>query len=292
MEDIHWEAMGKAFRSLPFGKQRWLTKHATGQCGVGHMAFRRKHQDHSDCPRCQEPDETTHHVIQCNDARADVCWNLQLQHLTAWIQEQDTLPAISQLILSRLNDWRNNRPFTQHQCTPALQAALDKQDQIGWWNFLLGRVAIDFATLQTQHYQEQGRRRTGRTWLSALIKQLWDVSFTMWEHRNHILHGDMTPRKLQQFRILQTQAQEQFHIGTGTLLPEDHHWLQDKESVLALDLPSLQLWYKSITLARESFEAQTFATRQRLANSRAFMRNWLHQQPQPPHLLQPQPPQV
>jgi hypothetical protein len=137
-----------------------------------------------------------------------------------------------------------------------------------------------------------GRRRTGRTWLSALIKQLWDISFTMCEHRNHILHGDMTPRKLQQLRHLQLQVHEQFNTGTCGLLLEDHHWLQDRESVLALDLANLQLWYKSVTLARESYDANVFSTRQRLANSRAFLSNWLHQRPQPPHLVPPQPPQV
>ena len=68
LQEIHWEAHGKAFRGIPFGRQRWLSKHCTGQCAVGRMAFRRKHQDHSACPRCQQMDETTKHVVQCNDA--------------------------------------------------------------------------------------------------------------------------------------------------------------------------------------------------------------------------------
>ena len=34
---INWTITGKAYRSLPFGKQRWLSKHATGFCAVGRM---------------------------------------------------------------------------------------------------------------------------------------------------------------------------------------------------------------------------------------------------------------
>ena len=291
LSSIHWVAHGKAIRGLPFGKQRWLSKHALGQCAVGHMALQRKWQDHSECPLCQQPDETTHHVIQCTDARADVCWNLQLQQLNQWLQERSTVPEISQVIISRLNAWRKNQPLLPLQVSPAVQAALDKQDQVGWWNFLMGRVITNFAEIQTQHFQALGWRRTGRTWLSALIRQLWDISFTMWEHRNQVLHGDMTPRKLQLLRHLQQQAQEQFDEGTNGLLPEDHHWLQDREAVLALDLMNLQLWHKSITLAREAYEAHIHSSRKRLTNARAFMRNWLNQRQQPPHLVPPQPQQ-
>ena len=39
MDRIHWHALGKAFRSMPFGKKHWLTKHASGHCSVGHMAM-------------------------------------------------------------------------------------------------------------------------------------------------------------------------------------------------------------------------------------------------------------
>jgi hypothetical protein len=47
---IDWTSQGKAFKTLPFSKQRWLTKHASGHCGVGRMLVRYKWQTHSDCP--------------------------------------------------------------------------------------------------------------------------------------------------------------------------------------------------------------------------------------------------
>jgi len=57
LTNIHWHALGKAFRKYPNGKQRWLVKHETGQCGVGRMHLRRKYQDHSRCPRCGQTDK-------------------------------------------------------------------------------------------------------------------------------------------------------------------------------------------------------------------------------------------
>jgi hypothetical protein len=35
--NINWEACETSLNKPPFGKQRWLRKHATGFCGVGKM---------------------------------------------------------------------------------------------------------------------------------------------------------------------------------------------------------------------------------------------------------------
>jgi hypothetical protein len=49
---INWEACAEAMGRLPFGKKRWLLKHATGWRGVGRRALLRKNQNHDECPRC------------------------------------------------------------------------------------------------------------------------------------------------------------------------------------------------------------------------------------------------
>ena len=40
-ELIDWKCHGRAFRRAPLGTQRWLTKHASGHCGVGRQQLRR-----------------------------------------------------------------------------------------------------------------------------------------------------------------------------------------------------------------------------------------------------------
>jgi len=65
LKSIHWHALGKAFRKYPNGKQRWLVKHETGQCGVGRMQLRRKYQDHRQLPQMQTKgrNDATHHPM-------------------------------------------------------------------------------------------------------------------------------------------------------------------------------------------------------------------------------------
>jgi hypothetical protein len=57
-------------KRIPWGKQRWLVKFATGHCAVGRMEKRRQHQQHDNCPLCDQEDETTVHVLRCHDERA------------------------------------------------------------------------------------------------------------------------------------------------------------------------------------------------------------------------------
>ena len=273
---IHWAAHGKAFRGIPFGLQRWLSKHSTGQCGVGRMKMRRKHQDHSECPRCLQEDETTTHVITCGDARATACWNLQIQKLRQWLSENKTSPDLEVDLIGRLQAWRAGRPPPALTTTSAaVSEAIEEQDSIGWWNFLLGRVSRKFAEVQSEHFKSIQSRRTGRPWLTGLIRQVWDLSFQMWEHRNNILHSDYSPHQLAKLERLRTQAREQFLQGTRGLLPQDHHFLQDKYHVLALDLPSLEVWCKSVSLAREAQPQTVLLQRRRLSKARAFMQSWL-----------------
>jgi len=65
LTNIHWHVLGKAFRKYPNGKQRWLVKHETGQCGVGRMQLRRKYQDHRQLPQMQTKgrNDATHHPM-------------------------------------------------------------------------------------------------------------------------------------------------------------------------------------------------------------------------------------
>ena len=285
IDKIHWHALGKAFGTMPFGMKRWFTKHASGHCAVGHMTIRRRHTDHSECPRCQETDETTKHVLQCNDARAIACWQKEITRLHKWMGSVNTHPTLQTAILKRLAQWRSNSPLTPLPVlSPEFTSAIEEQDSIGWWNFLLGRVSTKFATLQEAYYISLGSDRGGRTWLSALIRESADISFHMWEHRNNILHNTMTPRDQAILETLRQQIKDEFAKGLSTLLQSDQHWLQDKPRLLEMDLPDTRKWLLTLTLARQAHRDHFDKQRASLNKSRAFMERWLKgtQAPPPP----------
>jgi hypothetical protein len=169
VKNIDWDAQHKAFNRLPLGKQRWLMKHLSGQCGVGHALVRRKYQDHDHCPLCNSPDETTSHVILCKDRRAKTKLSLLLLSLEKHMIEKDTEPSLGKAILQRLQEWRQSSRFKPIQGSRILRRAVKEQDVIGWENFLNGRPSQIFAEVQHKHYQSKGKRYHGHTWLSLLF---------------------------------------------------------------------------------------------------------------------------
>jgi hypothetical protein len=66
--------------SSPFGKKRWLIKHATGWCGVGQRELMQGDQDHDECPRCGEP-ETAQRVVECEGTGAEVTFAFAVKQL-------------------------------------------------------------------------------------------------------------------------------------------------------------------------------------------------------------------
>ena len=273
---IHWHALGMAFRGMPFGKKRWLTKHASGHCSVGHMAIRRKHQDHSHCPRCDREDETTKHVVQCQDARAAACWAAEVTRVHQWMESVNTEPTLHASILKRLAAWRSGRPLPPlHGLSPPVAAAIAEQDAIGWWNFLLGRVSARFADVQAAHYLSIESQRGGRTWLTALIREVADLSFAMWEHRNNVLHNTMTPKDQAELATLRQLIKDEFAKGLATLLQQDQHWLQEKDLLLKMTLSETRLWLATMDGARAAHRAQVALLQDRHRPAREFMERWL-----------------
>jgi hypothetical protein len=276
---IHWKASGQALRGVPMGTQRWFTKHATRHCAVGRMELRRKHQDHSDCPRCGETNETTIHLLRCRDERALEQWDLSMEQLKKGMNATETSPKIFTAVVNRLTAWHNNvQPapidFVGH---PNLLAAILEQDDIGWHPFLLGMISQKFAAVQATYYLRTGKKKTGLRWLVALIKKLWDISWDMWQQRNDINHNTMTPRKIQELAGLHLEVNAQFERGTAGLPLSEHHWLQDQELILSLPMDRLKLWMQSITLARDVIVQTDRARRAALLREQQLFRNWLIQ---------------
>ena len=94
----------KSQANSPQGKQQWILKHSTGQCGVGRMLQRRKYQEHSLCPRCGAEDKTTMHVIQCQAVDARQQWKMEIKALRQWFITTATEPDLQHAIFQRLEE--------------------------------------------------------------------------------------------------------------------------------------------------------------------------------------------
>jgi hypothetical protein len=97
---------------------------------------------------------------------------------------------------------------------PGLRAVVREQDKMGWRAAFEGRWHLDWAAVQQKYFEYIGSQRTGKRWLVAVIKKLWDVAWDLWIDRN----GQNIRLKEQRARVqLEQQVSDEFLQGYNTL---------------------------------------------------------------------------
>ena len=132
-------------------------------------------------------------------------------------------------------------------CAPAILA----QNFIGWENFLHGRrVSLEWRDVQERYYQLLGMRRTGKRWVSSLLLKLWHVSWTMWDHRNSVLHHNDQHVVLGSLE-LNSRIGEEYEMGFKEILSSERYiFAASYQEVLAYSVSRKERWLRSVQAAR------------------------------------------
>jgi hypothetical protein len=109
--------------------------------------------DDSRCPRCQQDNETTEHIILCNGHGANQEFISQVTNLGVWWIEMDTHPSIHRCISETLMQRSPLTSFFSHSDCVCHSATLE-QDEIGWKNFVEGKISKHWGYLQLVYYHE------------------------------------------------------------------------------------------------------------------------------------------
>ena len=180
---------------------------------------KRGDRKHSECPRYGHPEEDVRHVVLCRDQDAQQIWMAQLNNLRRWLQKKITHPKVVSTMMAGLRMWHRGAPPQDpldHKWQPK---CLFAQNAIGWENFLQGRVSLEWADHHQAYYKLMDMRKTGRCWVIALIQKLWDISWIMWDHRNHVLHEGQSHKVLGN-HDLNVSVVEEFRLGQHDVLPQ------------------------------------------------------------------------
>ena len=249
-DDIDWESLGKAMKSLKQGQRREVTKHVSGFFSTGKVMVRWKKRDFSSCPLCKVPDEDATHVIKCPDKRASALFDEKMDDLDRWMRKRNTHQGLRIVIISRLRQWRHDHPYnTDHDPSDSITEILELQDEIGWEAAFTGCWAKGWAHLQQLHFESFGWKRTGKRWLAALIKKLWNVSWDMWEHRNGILHNrEASVLREQEKQLIKTEFELGFDYFPRNLRSMINLSIED---VLKRDPRGRRVWLHYIQNGRQ-----------------------------------------
>ena len=159
-----------------------------------------------------------------------------------------TKPTLSSTIIAILNHWRSAQPLPHFaHDNPAHQQAL-----IGWYPLLLGHLSTHWTRAQERHYQSIQSKQSPRRWTIQVIRQLLNISWDMWTHRNGFKHGPTRPDATSLHERITHDIENEYSLGTSTLLPRNHHWLSKPIHITKrLNIATQQQWLQSITIARE-----------------------------------------
>jgi len=157
---------------------------------------------------CRER-ETPSHVWVCHGEEADKAWWEPLRKLQKWMEDYQTDQEVAEAILNGLQNWRAG---TTDRMTYSWQVwnAVSQQEELGWQPFLEEWLCLESAALQQAYLNLLDSRRTGKWWVTELIKKLWKIAWDLWEHRNGSLHENINRVSTTIQQNLKSKVRENF----------------------------------------------------------------------------------
>ena len=103
-----------------------------------------------------------------------------------YMTERKSHPAVTNAIIMFVDAWRNETTVPDtYDYEPNLQVALAEQSKMGWDNFIMGRLSIQWKAVFVSMYKDY---KTKQVTSANMIGQMYDILFQMWEARNKVLH--------------------------------------------------------------------------------------------------------
>ncbi len=235
-----------------------------------------KQWDSPRCPLCQAADETTCHVLQCQDTVRTSKWTKTVDDLYAWLVQSDTNPDIIDCLMQTLRN-RGISSFVG-AARDSCRAAAQDQDSIGFFGTMVGRLSSLWESSQASYWQERLSSKSPKHWARHLCQRLLQATHATWLLRNQQIQSHLLEAQTQD---VITSIRSEFELGHQNLLPANQFYLsRDPDSegfslqhVLDLPLPDQQLWLHSVQQARTR-GARILALE--TARMQSSLYTWLH----------------
>ena len=252
-DEFDREAFTHANRNIPIHHQIWLPKWSCGICGVGKWLECWKEQTHSKCPRCLTDNETVEHVVHCKHEDATLCWNQGIEEIKEWMYTHNAIPGLAEAFGIRITEWRNQKPFSDLEFLEnSVKVIIDDQDAIGWGAMMFGSVHRTWSREQGNYFLALGRRTTGTTWMSQLLRQLWKLQHSMWIHRNSFVHKAGKSMHQYEEEAVDAVIREEFIIGRNGLSQDyDNLFRGNVHTLLIGNTATKVLWIYRIWSGRD-----------------------------------------
>ena len=270
-DQIYWDGISKAYKSLPRHLSQWFTKHIAGFSPTAKVEHRRNHWESNLCPRCRLEVETEEHILTCQHPHSHQSQVTHRQAMVQALEKKGTAPDIVALCQAIFRFYPLVPP--SHQLPPKQQDLLRAQLPIGLSNWFRGRVAKLWVDHQHQWLLAQATRwkRSTPKWGSFFIQQILTYSWNLWRDRTDFVHDPQATFQQNKHKNII----EQITQHTNNL----HLYLKsDRRRVRRLADKAVQGTVQEAQQALESIQAaQQRAVRRRnsMTAARQALRSWL-----------------
>ena len=129
---------------------------------------------------------------------------------------------------------------------------LTAQFNIGWKLCIEGCIHKSWEDIMNNYLISLDAKTTGRRWITALIKKLWDVAWDMWQHRNDALHKEQNNLKLLGHDTTKIEISDEYKKGADALMESDEKALfsQSLQDILQMPFQRQQAWVDKVKAAR------------------------------------------
>ena len=138
-----------------------------------------------------------------------------------------------------------------------------------------GYTARQWETSQEAYLQFKSRRISGKRWIAALIKKLWETIWALWRYRNGLVHEQSNTPLHKTTTLVNIAIMKELKFGLDGL-PRKFSYLFTKNmtSVLKTSLNQKKQWVLTIWVARDTYTPQHISINQRNPIIESILTAW------------------
>ena len=190
IEDIDWEAHGRALHRLPNSARisttkmihRWLPTSARQ-----HELSQGRHP--ASCPICNHDHEDQYHFLSCQHKQYNTVRTNFSKRISTYCDTYNCPPDISRLLQISIQHWPDP-PIDKADFPSSLHTLIQHQQQIGWEQVYYGRFSIEWTREFNRHALLEGRDTNGGKWITGITEIIFIHLHTRWKHRSNLAHDN------------------------------------------------------------------------------------------------------